>query len=113
MLKELLATRNWLLVNGMGNDVVTGGPFTRIDPATGNLSCLDLFIVCKEVKPYIAKMEIDSERKLGIAKVEKSKKKGKYRLVYSDHYPVLLTLENLPLEKEEKKEKIVRWNLAK
>ena len=97
----------------MGNDVVKGGPFTELDPATGNRSCLDFLIVCKELEPYIKKMEIDSERKLQIARVEKSKKKGKYRLVYPDHFPVLLTLENLPLEKEKKKDKIVKWNLAK
>ena len=93
MLKEMLASRNWFLVNGMGEEVVTGGPFTRLDPATGNKSCLDLFIVCKELKPYVRKLEIDSERKLGIARVEKIKKKGKFRLVYPDHFPVLLTLE--------------------
>ena len=113
LLKEMLASRNWFLVNGMGEEVVTGGPFTRLDPATGNKSCLDLFIVCKELKPYVRKLEIDSERKLGIARVEKIKKKGKFRLVYPDHFPVLLTLENLPLEKKEKEEKQVRWNLAK
>ena len=113
LLKEMLASRNWFLVNGMGKEVVTGGPFTRLDPATGNLSCLDLFIVSKELMPYVVKLEIDSERKLGIARVEKSKKKGKLRLVYPDHFPVLLTLDNLPLAKEERKEKEVRWNLAK
>ena len=93
--------------------MVTGGPFTRLDPATGNKSCLDLFIVSKELLPYVGKLEIDSERKLGIARVEKSKKKGKPRLVYTDHFPLLLTLENLPLAKEERKEKVVKWNLAK
>ena len=111
LLRGLLASKNWFLVNGMGKEVVSGGPFTRIDPATGKASCLDLFIVNKELKPYISKLEIDSERKLGIARVEKKSKK--YRLIYPDHFPVLLTLENLPLRKEEKQEKIVRWNLAK
>ena len=113
LLRELLATRNWVLVNGMGEEVVTGGPFTREDPATGSRSCLDLFVVSKETIPYINKLEIDSERKLGIASIEKKKKKGKFRLVHTDHFPVLLTLKNLPLEKEKKEEKLVRWNLAK
>ena len=34
-------------------------------------------------------------------------------MVYSDHYPVLLTLTGLPRVKEQKQEKLVRWNLAK
>ena len=46
--------------------------------ATEKASCLDLFIGYKELKPYIGKLEIDSERKLGIARVEKNKKKEKY-----------------------------------
>ena len=111
LLGELLASRNWVLVNGMGEGVVTGGPFTRLDPATGGQSCLDLFIVSKEMLPYISKLEIDSKRKLNIARAEK--KKGKLRLVYPDHFPVLLTLKNLPLENKVKEEKVVRWNLAK
>ena len=53
LLRGLLASRNWVLFNGMGKEVVSGGPFTRIDPATGKASCLDLFIVNKELKPYI------------------------------------------------------------
>ena len=48
-----------------------------------------------------------------IARVERNKKKGTFRMVYPDHFPVLLTLTNLPLEKEVHDEKVVRWNLAK
>ena len=43
LLKEMLASRKSFLVNGMGEEVVTGGPFTRLDPATGNKSCLDIY----------------------------------------------------------------------
>ena len=113
LLGKLLESRNWVLVNGMGEEVVKGGPFTRLDPATGALSCLDLFIVSADLKPYISKLEIDSERKIDIARAEKKKKKGTVKLVYPDHFPVLLTLENLPVAEKEKEEKIVRWNLAK
>ena len=49
LLRELLATRDWRLVNSMGREVVQGGLFTRKDPATGVLSCLDLWIVSKEL----------------------------------------------------------------
>ena len=66
------------------------------------------------MKQYVKKLEIDSETKLGTARVEKIKKmKEKYRLINSDHFPVLLNLENMPFEKKEKEEKQVRWNLAK
>ena len=113
LLRELLASRNWVLVNGMGEEVVTGGPFTRLDPATGTLSCLDLFVVSREVIPYIGSLKIDSERKINIARVEKNKNKGTFRMVYTDNFPVVLTLSNLPLNKEQHEEKVVRWNLAK
>ena len=29
LLRELLATGDWILVNGLGKEVVEGGPFTR------------------------------------------------------------------------------------
>ncbi len=45
LLRDLLAGGDWVLVNGLGEEVVTGGPFTRQDPATGKESCLDLFVV--------------------------------------------------------------------
>ena len=51
LLRELLATGNWTLVNSLGREIVEGGPFTRKDPASGNISCLDLFIVSKELLP--------------------------------------------------------------
>ena len=111
LLRELLATKDWLLVNGLGKEVVQGGPFTRIDPATGRLSCLDLFIITRQLRPYVESLMIDSGRKLKVARPVG--KRGKLKPVYSDHYPVLLTLTNLPRAKEEKKEKVVRWNLAK
>ena len=113
LLRELLASRNWVLVNGMGEETVIGGPFTRQDPATGILSCLDLFVVSRDVVPYIRSLEIDSKRKIDIARVDRNKKRGTFWLVYSDHFPVVLTLNNLPLAKEEREEKVVRWNLAR
>ena len=111
LLRELLASRNWFLVNALGEEMVEGGPFTREVPATGRLSCLDLFIVSRELRPYVDKLVIDSERKWKIAR--SMKVRGKQKLVYSDHFPGLITFNNLPKEKEEKEEKIVRWNLAK
>ena len=111
LLRELLSTKNWTLVNGLGEDIVEGGPFTRIDPATGNKSCLDLFIVSKELKPYISKLFIDSKRKLGLARGVKDN--GICKMVYPDHFPALITFTNLPIRQKMKEEKLTKWNLAK
>ena len=111
LLQELLSTRNWYLVNGLGPEIVKGGPFTRKDPATGNESCLDLCIVSRELLPYVQNLEIDSLRKMAVARAVKIGKK--YQLVYSDHFTCLLTLSNLPRRQEAKETKKVVWNLAK
>ena len=39
LLRGLLMSREWFLVNALGEEVVVGGPFTREDPATFNKSC--------------------------------------------------------------------------
>ena len=79
LLRELLATRDWVLVNGQGREVVQGGPFTRKDPATGGLSCLDLWVVSRELFPYVKTLIIDAERKMTSARAVKEKKTGQYK----------------------------------
>ena len=64
LLLELLATKDWVLVNALGEDMVKGGPFTRKDPASGKLSCLDLFVVSKDLRPYVKELIVDSERQM-------------------------------------------------
>ena len=111
LLRELLSTGDWLLVNGLGEGVVEGGPYTRKDPATGNMSCLDLFVISIELRPFISSLVIDKERKFTPFRAVKEKKK--FRLIYSDHFASILTLKDLPRKKEEKGKKIKVWNLAK
>ena len=41
------------------------------------------------------------------------KSKGKYKLTYTDHFSLLLTIKNLPRKKENKQPKTKAWNLAK
>ena len=94
LLRSLLATKDWILVNGMDKEVVKGGPFTRKDPASGKLSCLDLFVISKELRPYVSSLLIDSKKEMAVARAVKQV--GKPRLIYSDHFSCLLTLENLP-----------------
>ena len=56
-------------------ELVVWGPFTRVDPASGKLSCLDLFIATTNLRPYIKKLASDSASLLGIAST--GVKKGK------------------------------------
>jgi hypothetical protein len=110
LLRGLLDTGDWTLVNGMGDEVVTGGPFTRRDPATGNMSCLDLFIVSRELRPHVRSMLIDS--KMEFTPSRAVKEKGVPKVIHSDHFSALLTLSNLP-RVEEKVEKKKIWNFKK
>ena len=111
LLRELLSTGNWVLVNGMGEEVVVGGPYTREDPATGGLTALDMFIVSRELRPHVTSLVIDSERKFTPSRVVK--RKGEAKQVYTDHYSALLTLTNLARGKDMMEGKQLRWNLAK
>ena len=81
LLRTLLASKEWTLVNGMGENVVEGGPFTGKDPATAKESCLDLFIVSENLRPHVAKLVIDAKREMTTARA--IKKKGGFKLVLS------------------------------
>ena len=111
LLRDLLATKNWVLVNSMGDEVVEGGPWTREDPATGEKSCLDLFIASRGLEVHINKLVIDSSRQMAVSRVVKAG--GKYKRVFSDHYSCWLELQNLPLKRVKRTDKQVKWNLAK
>ena len=111
LLLGLLATRDWVLVNAMGEEVVQGGPHTRVDPATGAGSCLDMFVVSRELEPHVTSLVIDQGREVTVARAVKEV--GGARLVYSDHHTCLLTLTDLPRRKELKEKKETMWNLAK
>jgi hypothetical protein len=91
---------------------VRGGPFTRRDPATGGQSCLDLFVVSRELRPYVSSLVIDSGREMAVARAVRER--GVAKLVYSDHYAGLLKFEGLPRRRREVKEKVeAKWNIAK
>ena len=111
LLRDLLATGDWLLVNGLGEGVVEGGPNTRKDPATGKMSRLDLFLISIGLRPYISSLQIDKDLKF--TPYRAIKKKKKFKLVYSDHFASILTLKNLPRKQERQEKKVKVWNLAK
>ena len=91
--------------------MVRGGPFTRKDPTTHKMSCLDLFVVSCELLPYVKDLVIDSKRDVAV-----SRPVGmgtSYRQVYSDKFSCVLTLTDLPRARERREEKQVVWNLSK
>ena len=100
LLRELLASEEWILVNGMGEEVVVGGPWTRVDPATGKGSCLDMFVISSNLRPYVESLVIDAARKVTPARVVTTR--GKRSLVYSDHFSCMMTFQNLPKRKKRK-----------
>ena len=111
MLRCLLAGGDWVLVNALGQEVVVGGPWTRVDPATGEGSVLDLFVVSRELRPFVQSLVIDQRKTMTPARP--MKKKGKYVMSYTDHLSGLLTFTGLRRVKEVKEVKETRWNLAK
>ena len=98
-------------MNGLGREVVQGGPFTREDPASGVMSCLDLWVVSRELLPYVSSLVIDREK--NITPYRAVKKKQSYKLIYTDHLSGLLTLKDLPIRRQKKEDKMTIWNLAK
>ena len=56
-------------------------------------------------------MLIDSDKKWTLARTVQVR--GRRRLVHSDHFPCLLTFNNLPRGQEVKEGKQTKWNLAK
>ena len=78
-------------------DKTEGGPFTRFDPSdpqcTSKKSCLDLAIISRELMKFVDRLVVDSKMKF-IA----SRPISKQKVVYPDHYPLILTFKNLPLK---------------
>ena len=75
------------------------------------MSCLDLWIVSRELLPYVSSLVIDKDK--NITPHRAVKEKGKHRLVYTDHLSSILQLKDLPRRKKKKEIKRTIWNLAK
>ena len=91
--------------------MVQGGPNTRVDPATRVGSCLDLFVVSRELEPHVTSLVIDQGREVTVARAVREG--GVTRLVHSDHHTCLLTLTDLPRRKEVKERRETMWNLTR
>ena len=108
----MLESEKFVLVNGTNK--VKGGPFTRYDPSDPNCdekkSCLDLFIISKELLKYVDKLIIDNKFTMTPCRPISKKK-----VVYPDHYASLLTFKDIPLKSEQKVggPKYTIWNTNK
>ena len=112
LVRALLQGGNYCCLNNHQNTV--GGPFTRYDPAypddPNKMSCLDLVIVSVNLLPYFKSLVIDKEKKFSpVRPVSRGSN------VYSDHFPVIVTFENIPKRKVEKppRQKQTIWNTNK
>ena len=111
LMRDMVQSGDWFLVNNM-SEVTNGGPFTRVDPASGKLSCLDYVMASAGLRPYVISMVIDSARKFAMERAVFNRKTKKYETKQSDHFSFVMKLANLPTEKQTQ-EKEAQWNLAK
>ena len=101
--------KEYFLLNS--SNMAEGGPWTWVSRADSLIrSCIDLCIVSANLMPYVTKVVIDSKQLFCAKKVVRSA--GKEKLIRSDHYPLIVSLENIPLAKvSEPKESF--WNVLK
>ena len=101
--------KEYFLLNS--SNIAEGGPWTWVSRADSSIrSCIDLCIVSANLMPYVTKVVIDSKQLFCAKKVVRSA--GKEKLIRSDHYPLIVSLENIPLAKvSEPKESF--WNVLK
>ena len=108
VIRNFLRDGKYVLVNN--TNVAKGGPYTRCDPADkSRKSCLSLVIASKSLMPFIECLEVDKDNKLAPSKATKT------RLITSDHFPVIVTLKNIPKNKGKsmKNENRSVWNTKK
>ena len=68
---------------------------------------MDLVVISANLKPYLTKVLVDKDQKLSAKKVL-----GKGKVVKSDHFPIIVTLEEMPKAKL-KKSNEASWNINK
>ena len=78
----------YVLTNGLS--LAEEGPWTRVDPALGVLSCLDLTRISLSLLPYIKGFVIDDKQELTPKRVER--RRGTFGFTYTDNYSHELVL---------------------
>ena len=107
LIRDLVSTGEYVLMNNLS--LTRGGPWTRVCPSDGKLSCLDLALASQALMPFIREMQVDSIREYAPRRVvTKDKRLG---LTYADHYPLIIKLEMPRSEIEATTE--ASWNVNK
>ena len=110
LVHRLLEDGKYLLLNN--SKKCTGGPFTRIDPSDSKTkSCLSLVIISPGLEEFFDELRIDEKREFTPHRA--IKKGGK--LVFTDHFSLLLKFKNIPLKDKNFKPQRnnVVWNTNK
>ena len=63
LIRDLVSTGNFFIMINIQFGLARGGPWTRVCPGTGSLSCLDLAIGSSNLLPYVRMVQIDSDRR--------------------------------------------------
>ena len=99
LIRELLETKEYFMLNAL--EVAEGGPWTWVSRSDSSVkSSLDLVVLSANLMPYLTKMLVDKEQKFSGKKVGIAR--GKEKVVRSDHFPIIVTLENMPKAKLKK-----------
>ena len=108
LVRALLSRGDYVCLNNHPSAI--GGPFTRKDPASGKLSCLDFVIISINLLPFFKSITIDSERKFSpIRPIKQQEAK------HSDHFPIIVQFENIPVREPIKHARNAHtiWNTKK
>ena len=93
MILELLETGEYVL--GNSTDKVEGGPWTWVSRADASIrSCIDLVIMSADLAPFLKRIVIDVQHNYAPARPRLVA--GRKKLVFSDHFPIIVEFENLP-----------------
>ena len=107
LIRELLEEGEYILANN--SKKASGGPWTWVCRGDGKVrSCLDLVIISADLEPFLQSLVVDTEFEFGPARIRKVQ--NKLKKIYSDHFPVIVKLKNLPTRKI-KTQTVSHWNL--
>ena len=109
LIRNLVSSGKFHLLNNM--NITTGGPWTRIYPAGGSPSCLDLALASDNLLPFVREVMVDSSRKFTPRRVVIGEG-GSLVFKFTDHYPVVVVLE-MPKDEGLKLKPEPHWNTHK
>ena len=82
LVRNLVEEGEFFYLNNL--EVAVGGPWTRVDPADGSLSCLDLALGSTNLLPFVKRFEVDRKRMWTPRRV--AARSGVLTYTYTDHF---------------------------